>query len=95
MEHFGASRFSIAFNTLHKLPNALSKGAICSVRSTPLALGSVESRQANRRVKSNQNTELGKEKSGQNTLRCLASLFASLPVSTFLQLHNVHSILPL
>ena len=35
---FGAQRFSIAFNTLHKLPNALSKGAICSVRSTPLAL---------------------------------------------------------
>ena len=26
MEHFGAPRFSIAFNTLHKLPNALTRG---------------------------------------------------------------------
>ena len=67
MEHFGAPRFSIAFNTLHKLPNALSKGAICSVRSTPLALGSVESRQANRRVESNQNTEPWEKRSRGKT----------------------------
>ena len=63
MGNFGAERFSIDFNALHKLPNALSRGAVCSVRSTPLALGSFESRQANRRAESNQKTGRWDERS--------------------------------